>query len=103
MLDLDLHIFADFQRYQLIMPGRYWLFKYKIEKIYNFDWFILKIKDSPTFTGLAIKCLKHYYQKLDTYLQEMVDTADEDIVMKYITDKELVKLNFTLSITKGST
>jgi hypothetical protein len=30
---------------------------------------------------------------LDTYLQEMVDTADEDIVMKHITDKELINYN----------
>jgi hypothetical protein len=30
---------------------------------------------------------------LDTYVQEMVDTADEDTVMKHITDKELLNYN----------
>ena len=30
---------------------------------------------------------------LDTYVQEMVDTADEDMVMKHITDKELINYN----------
>jgi hypothetical protein len=30
---------------------------------------------------------------LDTYVQEMVDTADEDTVMKHITDTELINYN----------
>lgn len=53
-----------------------------------------KIKDSPTFTALAIKYLKHYYPKLDTYLQEnpgillVVELKSiwNTIVTKYNTD-----------------
>jgi hypothetical protein len=61
-----------------------------------------KIKDSPTFTGLAIKCLKHYYPKLDTYLQEnpgillVVELKSiwNKIVTKYNTDP-LISGNIT--------
>jgi energy-coupling factor transporter ATP-binding protein EcfA2 len=52
------------------------------------------IKDSPTFTGLAIKYLKHYYPKLDVYLQENpgillvaeLKSIWNTIVTKYNTD-----------------
>ena len=56
-----------------------------------------KLKDSPTFTALAIKYLKHYYPKLDDYLKvnpNIVLVAElksqwNNIVTKYVTDKEL--------------